>query len=149
MSEKNHIPQDGRLDLADSRVRHDQGIPGAIRTFIGRIRSGDLGMIPVIVGLLLISIVFSTLNPVFLAPNNLVNLLFDAAAVGLISLGVVCVLLLGEIDLSIGSMSGLSSAILGILWVQSGYPVPVAIAGACIAGALTGLIYGTLRNRFE
>lgn len=56
-------------------------------------------MLPVTVGLLLISVVFSLLNPVFLAPNNLVKLLFDCATVGVISLGIVCVLMLGEIDL--------------------------------------------------
>jgi D-xylose transport system permease protein len=142
-------PASGQLDRADDRLRHDEGMAGAIRSFYDKVRSGDLGMIPVVVGLLLISVVFSTLNPVFLAPNNLVNLLFDAAAVGLIALGIVCVLLLGEIDLSIGSMSGLSSAIIGVLWVQTGLPVPVAIAGALAAGAITGLIYGFLRNRFE
>lgn len=138
-----------QLDRADTRVRHDEGISGAIRTFIDRVRSGDLGMLPVVIGLVLISVVFSTLNPVFLAPNNLVNLLFDAAAVGFISLGVVCVLLLGEIDLSIGSMSGLSSAIIGVLWVNSGIPLPLAIAGALVAGALVGSVYGFMRNRFE
>lgn len=145
-------PQDSpaaRLDRADARVRHDEGVGGAMRAFYDRVRSGDLGMLPVIVGLLIISTVFSALNPVFLAPNNLVNLLFDAAAVGFIALGIVCVLLLGEIDLSIGSMSGLSSAILGVLWVQLGFPVPVAIAGAVMMGVLTGLIYGFMRNRFE
>ena len=85
-------------------------------------RSGDLGMLPVVVGLVLISIVFSSLNPVFLAPNNLVNLLFDCATVGVISLGIVCVLMLGEIDLSVGSMSGFASALVGVLWVNSGWP---------------------------
>ncbi|MCO6390949.1 sugar ABC transporter permease [Aliihoeflea aestuarii] len=138
-----------KLDRADARVRDDERIAGAARIFYDRVRSGDLGMLPVIVGLLIISTVFSVLNPVFLAPNNLVNLLFDAAAVGFIALGIVCVLLLGEIDLSIGSMSGLSSAILGVLWVHLGFPVPVAIAGAVTMGALTGLTYGFLRNRFE
>lgn len=138
-----------RLDTADTRVRRDEGISGAVRDFVDRVRSGDLGMLPVIVGLVLISAVFSFLNPVFLAPNNLTNLLFDAAAVGLIALGIVCVLLLGEIDLSIGSMSGLSAAILGVLWVQSGVPFPVAIAGSLTAGIVTGLVYGTFRNRFE
>lgn len=137
------------LDRADSRLRHDEGVAGALRAFTDRVRSGDLGVLPVIVGLVLITLVFSSLNPVFLAPNNLVNLLFDAAAVGLISLGVVCVLLLGEIDLSIGSMSGLSSAIIGVLWVNTEMPLIVAIAGAVATGAVVGYVYAFLRNRFE
>lgn len=138
-----------KLDQADTRVRHDQGLLGAFRAFIDSIRSGDLGMLPVLVGLFLISLVFSLLNPVFLAPNNLVNLLFDAASVGFIALGVVCVLLLGEIDLSIGSMSGLASAIIGVLWVNSGIPLILAITAALLTGAAIGLLYGFLRNRFE
>lgn len=138
-----------KLDRADTRVRHDAGLTGAVKKFTDQVRSGDLGMLPVIIGLLLISAVFTTLNPVFLAPNNLVNLLFDAAAVGLIALGVVCVLLLGEIDLSIGSMSGLSSAIIGVLWVNSGVPLAVAILAVLANGALIGFIYGFLRNKFE
>ncbi|MEO8243991.1 MAG: sugar ABC transporter permease [bacterium] len=137
------------LDRADTRVRHDAGLAGAIRGFIDQVRSGDLGMLPVVFGLLLISVVFSTLNPVFLAPNNLVNLLFDAAAVGLIALGVVCVLLLGEIDLSIGSMSGLASALTGVLWVNSGVPLPITIIAVLLTGALVGLLFGFLRNKFE
>lgn len=138
-----------KLDQADTRVRHDQGLLGAFRGFVDSIRSGDLGMLPVLVGLFLISLVFSLLNPVFLAPNNLVNLLFDAASVGFIALGVVCVLLLGEIDLSIGSMSGLASAIIGVLWVNSGIPLILAITAALLTGASIGLLYGFLRNRFE
>ena len=138
-----------QLDRADVRVRHDEGLSGALRSFIDRVRSGDLGMLPVAVGLLIISVVFSALNPVFLAPNNLVNLLFDCAAVGMISLGVIFVLLLGEIDLSIGSMSGLSSALLGVLWVNSGLPLVLAIGAALVCGACVGALYGFLRNRFE
>lgn len=136
------------LDQSDSRLRHDQGLSGAVRGFIDRVRSGDLGILPVIVGLILIATVFWSLNPIFLAPNNLANLLFDAAAVGCISLGVVCVLLLGEIDLSIGSMSGLASAIMGVLWVRTGLPVPLAILIAVSAGAVMGLIYAAMLNRF-
>lgn len=145
MSQPNSQPA---LDQSDSRVRHDEGISGAIRGFIDRVRSGDLGMLPVIVGLVLIATVFWSLNPVFLAPNNLANLLFDAAAVGCISLGIVCVLILGEIDLSVGSMSGLASAILGVIWVKMGLPVPLAILVALAAGAFMGLVYATLLNRF-
>ncbi|WP_411837242.1 sugar ABC transporter permease [Paracoccus sp. ME4] len=143
------MTQPTQLDRADSRVRHDAGIAGALRGFVDQVRSGDLGMLPVIVGLVIISTVFTVLNPVFLAPNNLVNLLFDAAAVGFIALGVVCVLLLGEIDLSIGSMSGLASAITGVLWVNAGMPLPVTILAVVATGAAVGLIYGFLRNQFE
>lgn len=135
------------LDRSDERVTHDDGVFAMLRSFIHRIKSGDLGMLPVVIGLIVISTVFSILNPIFLAPNNLVNLLFDCATVGIISLGIVCVLLLGEIDLSVGSMSGLSSAILGVLWVNSGLPVIVAIFAALVTGAVMGALYAALYNR--
>src|SRR5690606_4232417 len=119
---------------------------GLLRGFFDRVRAGDLGMLPVVVGLVVISIVFSSLNPLFLAPNNLVNLLFDCATVGVISLGIVCVLMLGEIDLSVGSMSGLASAIVGVVWVNMGLPLPLAILMALAAGAVVGAVYATLLN---
>ncbi|MBC7149763.1 MAG: sugar ABC transporter permease [Rhizobium sp.] len=135
------------LDRSDERVKHSEGLSGVIRAFIARVRSGDLGMLPVAVGLIVISTVFSILNPIFLAPNNLVNLLFDCATVGIISLGIVCVLILGEIDLSVGSMSGLASAIIGVLWVNSGISLPLAIAAALVTGAAVGALYAVLYNR--
>ena len=135
------------LDRADARVHHDDSLMGALREFGNRLRSGDLGMLPVVVGLIAISTVFSILNPVFLAPNNLVNLLFDCATVGVISLGIVCVLMLGEIDLSVGSMSGLSSAMIGVFWVNAGVSLPLAIMAALATGALIGALYALLFNR--
>ncbi|AUW42531.1 MULTISPECIES: sugar ABC transporter permease [Rhizobium] len=146
MSE-NMSNKDQALDRGDIRVKHDDGLAGMLRSFVNRVRSGDLGMLPVAVGLIVISTVFSILNPIFLAPNNLVNLLFDCATVGIISLGIVCVLLLGEIDLSVGSMSGLSSAIIGVLWVNSGLPVIVAIFAALVTGAFVGALYAMMYNR--
>jgi D-xylose transport system permease protein len=134
------------IDRSDERVRHDDSIGGALRAFFDRVRSGDLGMLPVAVGLVVISIVFTSLNPLFLEPNNLVNLLFDCATIGVISLGIVCVLLLGEIDLSVGSMSGLASAIVGVMWVNMGMPLPLAILTAVASGALVGAVYATLLN---
>lgn len=134
------------IDRADERVRHDDSAIGLLRGFFDRVRAGDLGMLPVVVGLVVISIVFSSLNPLFLAPNNLVNLLFDCATVGVISLGIVCVLMLGEIDLSVGSMSGLASAIVGVVWVNMGLPLPLAILMALAAGAVVGAVYATLLN---
>ncbi|MBB5702190.1 D-xylose transport system permease protein [Ochrobactrum daejeonense] len=137
------------LDRQDARVRHDEGVSGALRGFFDRVRSGDLGSLPVIVGLVIIWTVFQTLNPVFLSSNNLVNLLFDCSTIGVISLGIVCILMLGEIDLSVGSVSGLASAIVGVLWVNNGWPVAFAILAALCAGAAIGLLYAFLYNRFS
>ena len=135
------------LDRSDTRVKHAEGLGGAVSAFVDRVRSGDLGSLPVIVGLVVIWTVFTVLNPVFVTPNNLVNLLFDCSTTGVIALGIVCVLLLGEIDLSVGSMSGVASAILGVLWVNQGLPIVVALMAALGLGALVGLIYALLLTR--
>ncbi len=135
------------LDRSDSRVRHDQGAAGAVRGFLDRVRAGDLGALPVVVGLAVIWTVFQTLNPVFLSANNLVNLLFDCSTVGVIALGIVAILMVGEIDLSVGSMSGLASAVLGVLWVNGDWPVAGAIVLALGAGAVVGVVYALLFNR--
>lgn len=137
------------LDRSDSRVAHAEGLSGALKGFLDRVRSGDLGSLPVIVGLVLIWTVFYSLNPIFLSPNNMVNLFFDCSVIGIISLGIVCVLLLGEIDLSVGSMSGVASAMLGVLWVNQGMPILVAMAAALALGACVGAIYATLRTRLS
>jgi D-xylose transport system permease protein len=136
-----------QLDRSDSRVSHASGIGGAVSDFIGRVRSGDLGSLPVIVGLIIIWIVFTSLNPVFVSPNNLVNLLFDCSTVGVIALGIVCVLMVGEIDLSVGSMSGFASALVGVLWVNQGWPVLLAIVAAVAVGVVVGALYALLLNR--
>jgi len=135
------------LDRSDNRVTHASGVGGTISAFFDRVRTGDLGSLPVIIGLVIIWTVFSSLNPVFLSANNLVNLLFDCSTVGIISLGIVCVLLLGEIDLSVGSMSGVGSALIGVLWVNHGVPLLLAVFGALIVGLVMGVVYSTLRMR--
>ena len=140
-------PAAARLDRADVRVRHDEGVGGALRAFLDRVRSGDLGSLPVVVGLAIIWTVFQTLNPIFLSSNNLVNLLFDCSTVGVISLGIVCILMVGEIDLSVGSVSGFASAMVGVLWVNQDWPVAVAIVAALAVGMAIGLVYALLFNR--
>ncbi len=145
---KDAVPEAKPLDRSDERVRHDTGVRGAIRGFLDRVRSGDLGPLPVVIGLVIIWTVFESLNNVFLSSNNLVNLLFDSSTVGVISLGIVCILMVGEIDLSVGSVSGFASAMVGVLWVNHNWPVVLAIPAALIAGAFMGFIYSQLFNRF-
>ena len=137
-----------QLDRGDVRVKHATGIGGAVAAFVERVRSGELGSLPVIVGLIIIWTVFTGLNPVFLSANNVVNLLFDCSTVGVIALGIVCVLMVGQIDLSVGSMSGFASALVGVLWVNHGWPALQAIVAAIAVGALVGVLYALLLNRF-
>ena len=123
------------LDRSDVRVAHATGIGGQVSAFIDRVRSGDLGSLPVIVGLVIIWTIFTAINPIFLSSNNLVNMLFDCSTTGVIALGIVCVLMLGEIDLSVGSMSGVASALIGVLWVNGAFPLPAAVLVTLVPSA--------------
>lgn len=136
------------LDRGDERVQHVTTLSGSARAFVDRVRSGDLGSLPVVVGLIVIWTIFQSLNPIFLSSNNLVNMLYDAATIGVISLGIVCILMVGEIDLSVGSVSGFSSALVGVLWVNHGWPAELAIVAAIASGAAIGLLYAFLFLRF-
>ena len=111
------------------------------------IRRTDLGSWPVAAGLVLIAVVFSSLNDRFLSAENLTNLAMQMAATGTISLGIIMVVLLGEIDLSAGSVSGLSAVIMTILSVKHGWPPLVAIVVALAGAALIGLLHGWMFTR--
>ena len=77
------------------------------RDFRRRVAQGDLGSLPIVAGLVVVWAYFQYSNSNFLTPGNLTNLMLQIAAVGTIAVGVVLVLLLGEIDLSVGAVSGL------------------------------------------
>lgn len=145
---RNPAPRATALDRQDERLQKHTGARGALIAALGRVRSGDLGALPVIVGLIIIWAIFDVLNPLFLSSDNLVNISLESCSVGVISLGIVCVLLVGEIDLSVGSVSGLSSAIVGVLFVQHRVPLLATIVAAVAAGAAIGFIYSLMYNRF-
>jgi D-xylose transport system permease protein len=133
--------------IQDQLLNRPAGVAGAVRGFIDRVRGGDLGLLPVIAGLIVISTVLQISNSIFLSSPNLVNLVMEAVPVGVMALGIVCVLLVGEIDLSVGSVSGLSAAILAVLFVNRDMPLWVAIAAAVAAGVVIGLVYAEVFNR--
>jgi D-xylose transport system permease protein len=130
------------IDQQDERVIHAIGVRGALRSSLSRVRAGDIGSLPVVVGLVIIFLIFQLLNSFFLSSGNLVDLVSQSAAVGTISIGVVLVLLVGQIDLSVGSMSGVASALLGVGLTQMGMSVWEAIGIALLAGLIVGAIYG-------
>ncbi|MCP9963384.1 sugar ABC transporter permease [Streptomyces somaliensis] len=112
-----------------------------------RLGDGEPGALPVVVGVLVIWSVFQALNANFLAPRNLSNLGVDIVGTGMIAVGVVFVLLIGEIDLSVGSVSGLAAALFAVLHVRHGVAEWPAVAAAVLCGAAIGSLHGFLVAR--
>src|SRR5512132_4643378 len=118
---------------------------GYLRASVSRIRGGETGVLPVIAGLLLVSVLFQSLNSNFLTAGNLVNLLVQAAVFSLLAMGQVFALLLGEIDLSIGFVAGLGAVIMADLAGPAhGWPWWSAIIAALLACAGIGVLQGTI-----
>src|SRR3954471_18454718 len=116
--------------------------------FVRRFLQGDLGEVRVILAIALIWAIFQIQESRFLTATNLTNLVLQITAVGLISVGIVLVLLLGEIDLSVGAVSGLCAAIMAVLNVQHGWNPYLAIAAAVLAGTGIGLFQGFIYDFF-
>jgi D-xylose transport system permease protein len=120
----------------------EQGLAGYIGEFKRKMKAGELGSLPVILGLVVICIVFQSLNSAFLSAENINNITITMVGTGMISVGIVFVLLLGEIDLSVGSVSGASSALAAVLAVNQGWPEWAAVLFAVAAGAAIGALHG-------
>jgi D-xylose transport system permease protein len=119
-----------------------------LKVSFARMRGGETGVLPVVAGLVLVSILFQALNSHFLTAGNLVNLLVQAAVFSLLAMGEVYALLLGEIDLSIGFVAGVGGVVLAELAKPTvGWPWWAAIAAALVVCALIGLLQGTIITR--
>jgi D-xylose transport system permease protein len=116
--------------------------------FLRRFVQGDLASLRVVLGLAVIWAIFQFENSRFLSAQNLTNLMLQITAVGLISVGVVYVLLLGEIDLSVGAVSGLAAACMTVLNVKHGWNPYLAIAAGVLVGTAIGTLQGALFTRF-
>lgn len=116
------------------------------RNWLRRVRGGDLGSLPIIVGLIVIAIIFGTLQPVFFSPRNFVNLLLQMAGYTALAIGVVYVLLIAEIDLSIGYVSGVGGVVMVLLLRegQPGWPWWLAIGVALLVTLGIGLVHGLI-----
>lgn len=122
---------------------------GALRAIRRRMASSQVSFLPVVVGLVSIWVIFTVASDgVFLRPQNLVNLSMQMAATGTIAIGMVLVLLLAEIDLSMGIVSGLAGAVMGVVSVQLGMPGVVAVGAALAVGAAIGCFQGLWITRF-
>ncbi|CAM5706519.1 ABC transporter permease OS=Streptomyces antimycoticus OX=68175 GN=SANT12839_070150 PE=4 SV=1 [Streptomyces antimycoticus] len=131
------------VTVVDPRLLvRQEGFKGYLTEFGRKMRSGDLGAVPVIVGIAIIWAVFQWKDSAFLSPKNLSDLSILLGGTGMISVGIVFVLLLGEIDLSVGSLSGLAAATLAVLNVNEGVPEGIAVLAALASGAVLGALHG-------
>ncbi|MFJ3773629.1 sugar ABC transporter permease [Streptomyces sp. NPDC090075] len=145
------MPDETRADSAAATAKARQrragravthALAGWIAVRRRRLSGGELGCLPGTLVLAAVWIIFQSLNSSFLSPRNLSNLGVDIVGTGLIAVGIVFVLLLGELDLSVGSISGFAAAVFAVLNVNNGVPEWLAL----IAAVLTGTVAGTLQG---
>ncbi|WP_433361112.1 sugar ABC transporter permease [Actinoplanes sp. CA-142083] len=117
------------------------------RGYLARLRGGELGSLPALVGLVVITAVFAVVHQGFLSAYNIEALVIQAAPIIVMAMGLVFVLLLGEIDLSAGTTGGLCSALMAVLELRHGVPWLLGVLIALAAGVAIGLGIGWLRAR--
>jgi len=115
-----------------------------LRSVFGSGNGTDVNLAPVLISLVVVAVVFQVLEPRFLSAPNLSNLFLQIASTGTIAIGVVLVLLLGEIDLSVGSLSGAAAALLAALSVQAQIGAWLTILIVILAGAAWGAFQGSV-----
>ena len=124
------------------------GLRDAFHEYVARVRGGDVGPLPAILGLAVLLVIFSVLRPdTFTNSFNFANLLIQSAPVIVIAMGLVFVLLLGEIDLSAGYTAGVAGAVLGVVSTKHDQPWYLGVIACLATGAVIGLVIGLLVSR--
>jgi D-xylose transport system permease protein len=114
------------------------------RNYIAKVKGGETGSLPALLGLVILATIFAIANPIFLKPINFANLLTQTATVTTLAMGLTFVLLLGEIDLAAGVTAGLSAAFLAVAMFEYGISWPIAVVIAIGLGMLIGFLIGVL-----
>ncbi|WP_020133787.1 sugar ABC transporter permease [Streptomyces sp. 351MFTsu5.1] len=136
-------PTAAPVSVVDPRLLvREEGFKGYWTEFTRKVKGGELGSLPVVVGLIVIWAIFQFKNDRFLSADNLSNISYYLSATGMIAIGLVFVLLLGEIDLSVGSVSGLASTLFAVWVVNHGMNVWLALVLAIITGVAIGALHG-------
>ena len=116
----------------------------AVRGYARRVRGGDMGSLPAILGVIVLFVVFGLANDRFISALNLANLVTQAGSICVLAMGLVFVLLLGDIDLSAGVAGGVSACAMALTIVNLSWPWWAAVLGGVVCGALIGLAIGVL-----
>ncbi|GLP63599.1 ABC transporter permease [Streptomyces sp. TUS-ST3] len=136
-------PTAAPVSVVDPRLLvREEGFKGYWTEFTRKVKGGELGSLPVVVGLIVIWAIFQFQNDRFLSADNVSNISYYMSATGMIAIGLVFVLLLGEIDLSVGSVSGLASTLFAVWVVNHGMNVWLALILAVVTGIAIGSLHG-------
>jgi len=141
------MPETGGLAALASTAPVGGTISDYLTNYIRRIRGGDMGSLPAVTGLVLLVVMFRLLHPTFGGLYNFANILTEGAGPIFIAMGLVFVLLLGEIDLSAGFAAGVCAMVMVRLMVGYNAPWPVSIGSALLTGVVIGFLIGFLRAK--
>jgi D-xylose transport system permease protein len=140
-----------KTELADSDfaadTHSDETFRDAARGYLQRVRGGDMGSLPAVLGLVVLFVVFGLANERFMSALNLANLVTQAGSICVLAMGLVFVLLLGDIDLSAGVAGGVSACAMALAITSHGWPWWAAVLAGVVCGALIGLAIGLLRAK--
>ncbi|NYE37267.1 D-xylose transport system permease protein [Nocardioides cavernae] len=128
----------------DNDNRQAATIGDSARDYLNRLRGGDMGSLPAILGLIFLFIVFASLNDRFLTTYNMANLVIQAGSICVMAMGIVFVLLLGEIDLSAGVAGGACATITALMLIDHDWTWWAATLAGVAVGALIGTAIGSL-----
>ncbi|AUG80078.1 ABC transporter permease [Kitasatospora sp. MMS16-BH015] len=120
----------------------EEGFKGYLTEFKRKVRGGELGTLPVVIGLAVIWAVFQIQDSHFLTATNLSNIAYFMSGTGMLAIGLVFVLLLGEIDLAVASVGGLAASVFAVLSVNQGVNPLLAVLLAVLTGVATGALHG-------
>ena len=126
-----------------------QTLGGTFSSYVRSVRSGETGSVPAVVGALILMVIFGVAQGNFLSSSNIVAIVQQAAPTTIMAMGLVFVLLLGEIDLSAGVVGSTAAAFGAVLSVKHGMPWYVAILGSAAFGGVVGLFLGWLRAKLQ
>ncbi|GAB3599075.1 ABC transporter permease [Kineococcus gypseus] len=126
----------------------EPGFGEGVRAYLARLRGGDIGSLPAVLGLVVLFLLFSALRPdTFPTPGNIANLLVQASSIIVLAMGLTFVLLLGDIDLSAGVAGGAAAAVMALIFRDQGWPWYAGLLGALLTGLVIGTLIGLLVSR--
>ncbi|GAA1809134.1 ABC transporter permease [Nocardioides hankookensis] len=129
-------------------VQPDDSASTLWQDYVAKIRGGDVGSLPAILGLVALVVAFSILRPeTFTKAFNFGNLIQQSAGVTIIAMGLVFVLLLGEIDLAAGFTAGCCAAVTSVLLTDHSWPTALAIVAGLLTGTAIGTFHGLIVSR--